>query len=107
LKKGLSRLQKKILRMAYRNQRRISARDVLAEVYGFPVAVNLSSAKNGAQVFDRTAIGSKRYQSASVSVCKAFNRLAARGLAQRHYNYGITLTSEGQKVAKELGSLDG
>jgi Mn-dependent DtxR family transcriptional regulator len=50
-------------------------------------------------IFSRKAIGEKRYQSASVSVAKAFNRLAKRGLAHRKYNEGITLTKEGEDMA--------
>ena len=78
------------------------ARDVLAEVYGFPTTVtNIRGKRAGALVFSRKAIGEKRYQSASVSVAKAFNRLAARGLARREYNTGVTLTKEGVEVASK------
>lgn len=88
--------------MAYRNQGHISARDVLAEVYGFPVTVNLRNVREGALIFDCEAIGINRYQSASVAVCKAFNRLAHRSLADRIYNHGIKLTETGVKVAEAL-----
>jgi len=98
--RGLSELQKNILQMAYTKQDNILARDVLAEVYGFPTVTDISSK----MVFSRKAIGKKRYQSASVSVAKAFNRLAARGLAHREYNKGITLTKEGVRVAKKNAS---
>ena len=97
--RGLSELQKNILQLAYRNQGNILARDVLSEVYGFPTVTNIRDKRAGALVFSRKVIGKKRYQSASVSVAKAFNRLAARGLAHRKYNYGITLTKEGEDMA--------
>ena len=99
MSRGLSELQKNILQMAYTNQGSILVRDILAEVYGFPAAVtNIRGKRAGALVFSRKAIGEKRYQSASVSVAKAFNRLAARGLVRREYNKGITLTKEGIEV---------
>jgi len=102
MSRGLSELQKNILQIAYTNPDGILARDVLAEVYGFPTTVtNIKDKWPGAMIFSRKAIGEKRYQSASVSVAKAFNRLAARGLVRREYNTGITLTKEGVKVAKK------
>ena len=98
--RGLSELQKNILQLAYTNQGSILARDILAEVYGFPATVsNIKSKEVGALIFSREAIGEKRYQSASVSVARAFNRLAARGLARREYNKGISLTKEGEDMA--------
>jgi len=100
MSRGLSELQKNILQLAYKNQGSILARDVLAEVYGFPATVtNIKGKRAGALVFSRKDIGEKRYQSASVVVVKSFDRLAARGLAHREYNEGITLTKEGVKVA--------
>jgi len=98
--RGLSELQKNILQLAYTKQGNILAKNVLAEVYGFPTVTDIRSK----MVFSRKVIGEKRYQSASVSVAKAFNRLAARGLARRKYNEGITLTKEGIKVAKKNAS---
>jgi hypothetical protein len=98
--RGLSALQKNILQLAYTKQGNILAKNVLVEVYGFPTVTDIRSK----MVFSRKAIGEKRYQSASVSVAKAFNRLAARGLVRREYNAGITLTKEGVKVAKKNAS---
>ena len=98
--RGLSELQKNILQMAYTKQANILAKNVSVDVYGFPTVTDIRSK----MVFSRKAIGKKRYQSASVSVAKAFNRLAARGLAHREYNEGITLTKEGVKVAKKNAS---
>jgi hypothetical protein len=98
--RGLSELQKKILQLAYTKQGNILAKNVLAEVYCFPTVTDIRSK----MVFSRKVIGEKRYQSASVSVAKAFNRLAARGLVRREYNKGITLTKEGVKVAKKNAS---
>jgi len=62
----------------------------------------ISMTKLGASVFDREAIGVKRYQAASVSVARCFNRLVARGLAEREYNQGIKLTDAGVKVVKVI-----
>jgi hypothetical protein len=55
--------------------------------------------------FDVRQIGRARYNAASVAVVKAFNRLAARGLARRVYNHGIYLTNAGMGMAKSI--LDG
>ena len=97
MEKGLSELQKKILIMGSRNpDGGVSSSEVLTEVYGFPVT------GHGKMLFDRNFIGVKRYQSASVSVAKAFNRIASRGLAERKFNYGIKMTEAGWKVAKGL-----
>ncbi len=104
--KGLSELQKKILEMAYTNRTRgsgdVTNREVLIEVYGFRPLYSPQEKRNGAIIFDRQAIGINRYRSASVSVAKAFNRLAERDLARRKYCHGIILADEGFKVAKTL-----
>jgi len=101
--KGLSKLQKSILKMAYRNRRHVENKDVLIEFYKFPPhAPGPSHVSGTPQIFDRHEIGINRYRSASVSVVKAFNRLVKRGLAIREYNNGIVLTEEGFKVAKML-----
>ncbi len=106
--KGLSELQKKILEMAYKNRNRgsgsgdVTNREVLIGYYGFKPSCSPQEKRNGAIIFDRQAIGINLYRSASVSVAKAFNRLADKGLAQREYCHGIILTGEGLKVAKTL-----
>ena len=107
--KGLSKLQKEILKIAYRNRDRIYKRgnvtnsEVLIEVYNFsahPPGPYHTSGKP--QIFNRVEIGIKKYKAASVSVVKSFYRLVERDLAQRKYNHGILLTEEGMKVAKAL-----
>ena len=107
--KGLSKLQKSILKMAYQNQDRgyeyghVKNRDVLIEIYRFPAhSPSAHSTSGSPKLFNRREIGISRYRSASVSVAKAFNRLVKRGLAIRKYNHGIILTGEGAKVAKTL-----
>ena len=103
--KGLSELQKSILKMAYRGQEPgyVKNRDVLIKVYKFPKHAPRPNHVSGTpQIFNRHEIGIKRYQAASVSVVKAFNRLVKRGLAIRKHNHGIVLTEEGFRVAKML-----
>jgi hypothetical protein len=103
--KGLSELQKSILKIAYRDQERgyVKNRDVLIEVYKFPFHSPSADTTSGTpQIFKRQEIGISRYRSASVSVVKAFNRLVGRGLAIRKYNHGIILTDEGAKKAEIL-----
>ncbi len=107
--KGLSELQKYILKIAYRNRGRISKWgdvkncEILIEVYNFPAHSPRPSYTAGTpQIFNRQEIGMNRYRSASVSVVKAFDRLAKRGLTHRKHSYGVILTLKGAKVAKTL-----
>ena len=105
--KGLSELQKSILKMAYRDRGEgsgyVKNGGVLIEVYGFPFHAPSAYTTSGTpQIFKRQEIGISRYRSASVSVVKAFNRLVKRGLAVRIYNHGIVLTPDGVKKAKVL-----
>jgi hypothetical protein len=106
--RGLSELQKNILKIGYGNCNRgfgtgnVTNREVLIEVYKFQPIYSLEEKRNGATIFDRKAIGINRYKAASVSVTKAFDRVTERGLATRKYNHGIILTEEGSKVARAL-----
>ncbi len=105
----LSKLQKEILKIAYRNRDRMSEygdvtnSEVLIEFYNFPAHPSGAYHTSGKpQIFNRVEIGIKKYKAASVSVVKSFYRLVERGLAKRKYNHGIFLTEEGMKVAKAL-----
>ena len=105
--KGLSDIQRSILKMAYRDRGEgsgfVKNGGVLIEVYGFPFhSPSVNTTSGSPQIFRRQEIGISRYRSGSVSVVKAFNRLVKRGLAIRKYNHGIILTEEGTKVAKTL-----
>jgi len=103
--KNLSGLQKEILKLAYENRINdsghivdVSTREVLISYYGFEPIADLDKPL----VFSREMVGIRKYQSASISVCKAFNRLVARGLAKRIYNQGIVLTQQGIETARAL-----
>ncbi len=107
--KGLSKLQKEILKIAYRNRSPLSEygdvtnSEVLIEVYNFPAHPPGPYHTSGKpQIFNRVEIGINKYKAASVSIVKSFDRLAERGLAQRKQNHGIILTEEGMKIAKAL-----
>jgi hypothetical protein len=107
--KGLSELQKNILKLAYRNRCRRSGTgdttnsEVLIEVYNFPAHPPGPWHTSGqAQIFYLAEIVVNRYRSGSVSVAKAFNRLAKRDLAFRGYSHGIILTEEGTRTANTL-----
>ena len=91
---GLSRLQKSILSLAGKQGGTVLARDVLIHFYGFNPSRNPSSVKTGVMVLDKTVIGYRRYRSATTAVCKAFNRLVARGLAVRTFS-GIRVVPGG------------
>lgn len=107
--KGLSKLQKEILKIAYRNRGRmceygdVRNSEVLIEFYLFPAHPPGPTHTSGqAQKFSRVEIGINKYKAASVSVVKSFYRLVERGLAQRKQNHGIILTKKGMEVAKAL-----
>ena len=96
LRKKLSKLQKKILILAYRKMEEdelgeasISNREVMAEIYGFKPLKDIETSRSGSLIFDRKEIGINRYKSVSVSVVKSFNRLYSRGLAVRKYIGGV------------------
>jgi hypothetical protein len=98
--RGLSKLQKFILRDGYKMPGGMTNRRILIAYYGFqPAEKHQQSCKI---FFDVRKIGKARYNAASVAVVKAFNRLAARGLAERVYNHGIYLTSDGKRLAKSI-----
>ena len=60
--KGLSKLQRDILLLAYRKKGICYARDVLMEIYKFPAKSTIQGAKPGALIFERKEIGLKKYQ---------------------------------------------
>jgi hypothetical protein len=87
---NLSPLQCCILTLGKKNGGIVLARDVLIEYYGFVPNRDPSCLNAGAIVFNKSDIGFGRYNSASVAVCKAFNRLVKRGVARKIYS-GIQL----------------
>ena len=109
MEKGLSRLQKSILKLAYRNRNEtyrhgfLHNRDVLIRIYGFRPVYGPEYTRNGSLIFDRRSIGLRRYMAASVATVKAFNRIFARKLAIRKHNFGIILTPKGAKIARKTG----
>ena len=101
--KGLSNLQRFILCEAYKAAGSMTNQMLLKTYYGFEPAERYR--RSYKINFDVGQIGKAKYNAASVAVVKAFNRLAARGLARRVYNHGIYLTGAGMGVAKSI--LDG
>lgn len=111
--RGLSELQREILKWGYlENERRrkiyryrradVGARDVLILYYKFKPVVPVNDEYLGQKVFSRKLIGLRRYKAAMVAVVKSFNRLCDRGLAERRWAYGIKLTEEGERIAQKL-----
>ena len=94
------------MKLAYENRDEeykygfIHNRDVLIEYYGFQPVSGTEHKRNGTQIFNRRAIGFKRYMAASVAVVKAFDRLVERRAAVREYTFGIILTRRGAEVAR-------
>lgn len=92
----LSKLQKFILREAYRRYE-IKNADVLIRWYGF------QSAPRGSHNFNRMQVGIKRYVSATAATAKAITRLRKRGLMTRgKLNRGHTLTRAGRDAAQQI-----
>ena len=105
MQRRLSKLQKDVLRLAYRNHKkglRISNRDVLMDVYGFEPNRDPKETRAGGILFSRQAIGSKRYNSAAVATVRVFHRLRDRGLIDWRPGSAVTLTPDGIAVAKRL-----
>lgn len=127
--RGLSELQKDILRLAYVNQhspevnpadlnlkRRADVLypEILHACYGFEPVVRWWAGRElsvkesflfGGQIFDRHAIGVDRYNRAQAAVSRAVLRLAERGLIQCVQGAyakwtGADLTAEGVKVVE-------
>lgn len=115
--RGLSDLQKSVLRLAARQRAAreksrahmdswsVSVPDVwyweaLEECYGFVPSKRLHGM---CQRFDRQAIGVRRYNAACAALSRALARLALRGLCvvagNRAATEGVTLTDEGLRVA--------
>ena len=102
-KKKLSKLQKKILILAYQSGKdSITNRKVLTKVYGFKPLKDIETSGYGALIFDRKAIGANKYNSVSVSVAKSLNRLIDRGLITWGFSGGFVLMDKGKEVAKRL-----
>jgi hypothetical protein len=119
--RGLSDLQKAILRIGYDNRQQlghlsrynsdVTSAEVLHYHLGFPLRVNdfgkVASLRGadgmlgGGQMFCVATIGPRRYRAAKASVKKAMIRLRERGLlSQRGLNW--CLTDHGYRVVTEL-----
>ena len=88
--KGLSQLQKAILKIARANRGgfykfgHVRNYEVLERFYGFPAHAPKPGHESGSpQMFSRQQIGISRYRAACVSTVKSFDRLSHRGLAER------------------------
>jgi hypothetical protein len=125
--RGLSELQRTILRLALRNRDGSGKEDpgihvvhpeVLSEFYGFTVnptklpswlRYTPVSPRSRCRMFSPREIGDPRYNAAHVAVSRAFRRLADRGLlALMQYVHGQggggNLTEAGETVAKQLSA---
>ena len=83
--KGLSKLQRSILSLAEKQDGEVFARDVLIGFFGFKPfrPIFMQWPRPGSLVFRKDDIGRARYNAKTVSVCKSFNRLVRRRLAER------------------------
>jgi len=94
---GLSKLQKQILVLALENQnRRVEQWEILNRLYDFPLR------NPGRKIrFSKQDVPHARYNSATVTACRAFHRIVKRGLAVRLIG-GLQLTKLGEKVARGI-----
>lgn len=128
--RGLSELQKSILRIAYRNHQAgpmthggISKThayyaEVLHEHFGFPIERRSYIDKNAtdsmylrsnpaSHTFDLHAIGESRYRAAQAALSRAVKRLSERGLVEWMQGEaarwsGVNLTKAGMAEAEKL-----
>ena len=110
--RGLSDLQKRILKLAYENRMRgqktgscdVCTTQVLLEIYDWPLIENCFSV--AAHNFDSNEVGQREYDQAMVIVSRAVQRLEARGLVTRfkscHAWSGISLTPAGIQASEKL-----
>jgi hypothetical protein len=100
--RALSDLQKQIIKLAHTKPQGtyVSNRDVLREVYGYPVHGKYT--ENLRAILASKGSSLNEYKAANVAVAKSFNRLCKRDLVIREYNAGVALTDKGVKVAESL-----
>jgi hypothetical protein len=119
--RGMSDLQKTILRRALSNKIRENRNDEKgADVYGAEIAADhfgwtlppyfyredLQRCV-GRRVFSKQEIGEQRYSSVRAAICRAILRLEERGLGYKRRGAcsqwtGFTLTEEGVQAAEKL-----
>lgn len=113
--KCISGLQKKILLLAYQSPKRTNgvclySYEAKEKIFGFGFSTSFRPSC-GSHNFSKQVIGKSKYNSASVSICRAFGRLEKRGLVTvfkgtvSHWS-GIGLTEDGIKEAEKLSRLE-
>jgi hypothetical protein len=119
--RGLSDLQKTILRLALANREAegdpcwydVGYVEVLATHFGFeprwPLRRRDGKRELFGHPFSKAAIGADRYDAAHATLARAVRRLEARGLAMgvldvEFRQAGVNLTAEGVAVARELSA---
>ena len=111
--RGLSELQRTILRVALRNRHRAPTRywgdvtraEIFAAHYGWQtIDGNQGRLVGNAITFAVADIGRYRYQSAHVAVTRAVQRLIGRALIKRSGpSRGLRLTQQGVTKAESIG----
>ncbi len=105
--RGLSELQKEILRMAKAKGPKILLQaEILSQMAGWEPDYDPS--KNpGMSLFDRHEIGAERYAGTRASLSRAIRRLEERGLIEQtgrmiRKGSGLRLTEKGRQTAKNI-----
>ena len=96
-KQPLSELQKHILKLAEQKEY-VCYKDVLQSWYGF--IPNRENTNSNQSTFTNHDHVRKKINTARVGICKAFNRLEARGLVQRvHFSghWSSIILNEGKR----------
>ena len=103
--KGISRLQKSILRLLLDHGPLLRVRVILSQLFGWP------GRPGDGQVFNRGVIGKEAYNSGHASLSRSLARLQERGLVETYKNATgyvtvIGLTTAGVAMARGIVEED-
>lgn len=101
--KGLSKLQRAILSLAGTgpgDHRQLTTREIMIKLFDWMPA--RTPDYSGGQSFDVQMIGRKEYRKRTVSVSRSLGRLCQRGLMERCFSFGHSLTRAGRDYVAGL-----
>ena len=101
--KGLSRQQRAILGLAETgpgDYRQLTTREIMVKLFGWVPA--RTPDYSGGQSFDVRMIGVREYRKRTVSVSRSLGRLCQRGLMERCFSSGHSLTRAGRDYVAGL-----
>lgn len=101
--KGLSKLQRAILCLAGTgpgDYRQLTTREIMIKLFDWMPA--RTPDYSGGQSFDVRMIGAREYRKRTVSVSRSIGRLCQRGLMERCFSSGHSLTRAGRDYVAGL-----